>query len=238
MFAMKMPARNWVCALVLLLAWCGSARADSVFYVSVNTSPLTTNPNIANGPFAVDFQLNDGSGTNDGNNTAMLSNFTFGAGGSLSGVPSLTGGASGDMAATVMLTDTTFFNDFSQGFTPGSVLTFKVDLTTNVDGGLTPDQFSFAILDSSGGSIPTTDLAGSLVTVNLDSTAAIQTFSGTGFYSDVTVTITPVVSAAAPLPTTFAASAILLALAAWRWRRSVRAAAAQTQPVLISAHRD
>ena len=57
------------------------AQAQVVFHVSLDTSALTT---LA-GPFSLDFQLNDGSGTGDANNTAILSHFTFGTGGSALG---------------------------------------------------------------------------------------------------------------------------------------------------------
>jgi len=63
--------------------------------------------------FSLDFQLTDGSGTGDANNTVILSDFGFG-GGTAVGNPNLTGGATGDLASTVTLTDTAFLNDFFQ----------------------------------------------------------------------------------------------------------------------------
>src|SRR5690349_14032044 len=117
----------------------------------MSTSPLVGNPA---GPFSLDFQLNDGSAAGDGNNTAVLSGFFFGSGASL-GSASVAGGASGDLGSSVTLTDSGFLNEFTQGFTPGATLQFLLNLSTNVDAGDTPDQFSFAILDSSGAQLPT-----------------------------------------------------------------------------------
>jgi hypothetical protein len=127
-------------------------RADLLFHVSLNTAPLVGHPAA---PFYVEFQLNDGSGTNDANNTATISNFAFG-GGAPMGSPTLSGGASGSLqSGTVTLTDSSFFNEFFQEFTPGSQLDFDIHLTTDVDAGATPDQFSFAILDNTLTEIPT-----------------------------------------------------------------------------------
>jgi hypothetical protein len=117
----------------------------------MNTAPLVGHNA---GPFSVEFQLNDGSGTGDGNNTAILSDFLFN-GGAPAGSPTVNGGAYGDLTSGVTLTDNSFFNQFIQSFTPGSALAFQLFLSTNIDGGGTPDQFSFAILDKTGTELPT-----------------------------------------------------------------------------------
>jgi hypothetical protein len=142
------------------MIWAGCAlsasvcHADLLFHVSLNTTPLMGHPAA---PFYVDFQLTDGSGAGDANNTATINNFAFG-GGVPTGSPTLTGGASGNLFTQVNLTDSNFFNEFFQQFTPGSTLSFNVQLTTNVDAGPTPDQFSFAILDDTLAEIPTEGL--------------------------------------------------------------------------------
>jgi hypothetical protein len=167
-----------VCALFLGSVSVGNAQI--VFDVSLNTSPLIGN---GNAPFYIDFQMNDGSGANDGNNTAILSNFQFG-GGSGFGVPTLSGGASGSLASTVTLTDSSFFNEFYQPFTPGSSLQFKVILTTNLDSGPIPDEFSFALLDKDLNEIPTTSAQGGFLIVDIDSNRpAGQTFAATAPYT-------------------------------------------------------
>jgi len=155
------------------------AYADSLtFDVTLDTSGLVGN---LNGPFSVAFIFTDGSGLGDLNNTVLLSGFAFG-GGSAGAVDSSQsfGGESGSLSTGVSLTDSGFFNVFVSVFTPGSMLSFTADMTTNVDGGGTPDQFSFSILNGNGLSINTQDPTGanSLLTVNIDSaTPTVQTFA-------------------------------------------------------------
>jgi hypothetical protein len=128
------------------------SMADVITYdISLTTGPLVGH--VA-GPFSIEFQLNDGSGANDGNNSVLLSNFVFG-GGSAEGTPVLIGEVSGNASSLIRLTDSLFFNQFVQEFTPGLRLGFRLTLTTNTDAGGVPDEFSFAILDNSGVEIPT-----------------------------------------------------------------------------------
>ena len=157
----------WVLATGLVALVPVVSRADLAFTVTLNTSGLIGH---AAGPFALDFQLVDGSGLGEGNNTVTISNFTFG-GGAAAGSATLVGGVIGSLGAGLSLHDTVFFNEFTQGFTAGSTLSFDVHTTTNVDAGPTPDEFSFAILDKSGVELPTTDPTGvnTFLTVTLDS---------------------------------------------------------------------
>jgi hypothetical protein len=142
-------------------------RADLMFDVKLNTSGLKDHPA---GPFSIDFQLNDGSGNFAGVNTATISNFTFGSGGGPTGAPNLFGGAMGNLSSSVTLTDNgAFVNEFFQEFVPGNLLSFTVSLTTNVDPGLTPDGFSFSILDSLLSPLPTTNFADAFLFVNINS---------------------------------------------------------------------
>jgi hypothetical protein len=149
--------------LALSASW--AAAAPFTFQVVVNTTPLVGN---AAGPFALDFQLNDGSGLSDGNNTATISGFSFtGAGAGPTGLPSSVGGATGSLSSTVSLTDSGFLNEFFQGFTAGNSLRFLVTWTSNVDAGPAPDAFSFAILDRNLLNIATTGLGDSLLLVEI-----------------------------------------------------------------------
>lgn len=153
----------------------GTAHADLLLDVTLNTTPLTTAGAAAAAPFALAFQLVAGSQFN--NNTATISDFKYGTGGSAgSGCPPavspcIFGGASGDINSSVSLNTSAAFNALVEMFTPGSSLSFLLDLTTNVDTGGTPDAFAFSILDSSGSSIPTLDptTADTLLTINIDS---------------------------------------------------------------------
>jgi hypothetical protein len=160
-------------ALFVLLP--ASALADIVVDVSLNTTPLVGHPAA---PFFLNFQFTDGSGTGDANNTVTLSDFAFGPGGAAVGSPSLIGGASGDVTSGVSLTDSSFSNLFTQQFTPGNELSFVLSLTTNVDAGPQPDEFSFAILDNSGFEIPSLSPTGALLVTDINSSSpVIQTFA-------------------------------------------------------------
>jgi hypothetical protein len=188
---MKMKRNS---ALTLSLALCAGAllavpngKASIVIYhVDVNTAALVGN---ASGPFSLDFQLNDGSGAGDGNNTATLNHFAFGSG-SASGSPTSFGGASGNLSGAVTLTDTTAFNEFFQGFTAGNTLSFDITLTLNSDAGPTPDSFSFGILDNSLYNLPTTGVGDSFLLVNLGSVPSVSTAASVG--PAVAVNVTPV----------------------------------------------
>ena len=168
---------------VLATATLTPARADSVFTVTLNTAPLTALPGSSAGPFGLAFQLVDGSGASDANNTATISNFQFG-GGSAAACPSSCtafGGVTGSALSSIVLTDTAFFSALAETFTPGSSLSFQVDLTTNVDAGATPDLFAFSLLDANGASLPTLDPLGAntLVSVNIDSANPLVLSYGT-----------------------------------------------------------
>jgi hypothetical protein len=134
--------------------------------VSINTSGLPITPGSE-----IFFIFTDGSGTGDANNTATLT--TFALGGGSAGAVDLSntfGGASGDLSSTVSLTDSSFTNVFAETFSAGSSLSFLLNLTTNVDAGGTPDQFSISIVDPSGNFLsPSDPLTGNLLAINLDS---------------------------------------------------------------------
>jgi hypothetical protein len=141
------------------------AHADITYTVAIDTAPLIGD---SAGPFAVNFQFIDGSGLGDGNNTVELSDFQFGSGSPIGGATT-SGAVSGGLSSQIILTDSTFFNYFTQLFQPGDTLTFNLSATTNVDAGSIPDQFSFAILDSTGSELPTTDPLGAFVELSISS---------------------------------------------------------------------
>lgn len=164
-----------------------SGASTIQYYVDINTAALVGN---ASGPFSLDFQLNDGSGLGDANNTATINNFLFGAGGS-TGTANLAGGAAGDLSSTVTLTDTTPFNEFYQTFNAGNTLTFNVTLTLTSDAGPTPDSFAIAILDSNLYNLPTTRIGDSFLEVNLGPTPSVTTGFSTSPAVTVSVTAVP-----------------------------------------------
>jgi hypothetical protein len=146
-----------------------TAYADTIANFTLNTATLTTK---SAGPFSLDFQLNGTDG-----NTATLSGFSFGPSGAAVGSPTLIGGASGNLSSSIKLTESGFLNDFTQQFTPGLMLAFELDITTKTKAGF-PDEFTFAILDSTGSELPTRGFGDVFVTVDITgSQPRVQTFS-------------------------------------------------------------
>jgi hypothetical protein len=127
---------------------------------------------LSGGPFYLNFQFIDGSGTNDANNVITI---TLLSGGIPLGVPMLIGGASGNLSTTALLVDSSFFNEITQQFEPGLTISFDVALTSNVDVGSPPDEFTFAILDSSFQEILTTDPTGGNVLLRIDINSSAPT---------------------------------------------------------------
>ncbi len=82
-----------ICAGMLAANAPAASASPIALHIYVNTAALIGDPT---GPFSVDFQLTDGSGSLAVPNTATLSNFTFGGGGVV-GLPNLFGGVSGDL---------------------------------------------------------------------------------------------------------------------------------------------
>jgi hypothetical protein len=167
-------------AIGLLLTQRG-AYADGISTtVSVDTSGLGQS-----GPSEVFFVLTDGDAPTPGTNTATLTDFSFGVGGSGGAVDALnTFGdvvSGANLAGGAMITDDQFTNVFAGFFTAGSQLSFSLELTTNVSAGvLAPDQFSMFIYDPDGNPIPSSDPTGfdSLLTVDINSLSpTVATYS-------------------------------------------------------------
>jgi hypothetical protein len=172
----------------------GSARADDIVDVTVDTSALGSF-----GSSEIFFTL-----TGTGGNTAALSNISLG-GGTAGGVDTANTIGSGTIAGNglgsgISLNDgSAFLNVFAQSLMAGNQLSFLLDLTTTVVSP-SPDQFSLFILDPNGNPIPTSDPTGfdNLLSINLDSTnPTLNIYSG-------------IVSTAAPTPTPEPSSLLML----------------------------
>jgi hypothetical protein len=147
------------------------AAADTRGTVTIDTSALANN---ANGPFTIDVQFIEGDGGASGNNSVTLTNFSLGGGSIVTAPASLTGGVTvAGSPFSVVLANTSFFQDVQFSFTPGSSLTFQYDSTSNVDP-VAPDTFTLAIFDSNGNEIPTTNANGfnSFVEIDLPTTGS------------------------------------------------------------------
>lgn len=197
-------------ALTLLAP--SAAHADYAFHVSLDTSNLSDTDFSA--PYSLDFQLIGTQG-----NVVNITNVLFGTGGSASGSSNLSGDVSGSLSSGVTLNSaTSFFNNFNEQFSPGSLLQFDVQTTTNFAGG-TPDGFSFALLDNTLTELPTSGPASQLFQVDIDGATPTIT-SYYSYWSGTSVTITP---AAIPEPV-FVQMSVLLALGGagmWKRRRNL-----------------
>jgi hypothetical protein len=141
------------------------AVADTHGTVTVNTSALASS---ASGPFTLDLQFIEGNGAGDSNNTVTLSNFSLGGGSIVTPAVSTTGGVTVSASPLmIVLVDSSFFQDVQFSFTPGSVLSFQYDSTSNADI-VAPDTFTLAILDNTGNEIPTNNPNGLNSFVELD----------------------------------------------------------------------
>ncbi len=194
------------------------ASAAAIFSVNMNTSAL-----VGAGTFQIDFQFIDGSGApaDLNNNTVSISNFNFGTG-SATGSPVLFDGASGDLSSTATLHDSQFFNEFTQNFLAGNTLSFQVQLTTNLDPGGVPDEFSFAILDSSGFELPTNGPASEFLDIAVDSSNPLPLVFGSVETAEFPIGAPSATSnSAMPEPDTASVvAAALLLLSIRRLRRS------------------
>ena len=185
--------------LALLLIAAAALQAAPITYsIAVNTSSLA-------GVFGnVDFQFNPGFGVSD---PAFVTISMFSSDGSLAGSPVISGDATGTLPPLVTIHNTTAFNDYSDGFTFGSFLSFFVRfdgpaVTAPSGTASSGSSFAFTLFNSdfSATLLSTDPVNGTLVQgdVNLNGAVSTQNF-GIGGTTSVD---------AVPEP----ASALLLAL--------------------------
>jgi hypothetical protein len=142
-------------------------RADAIYDVTVDTHLLGSGTAAA-------FSLVPGGAPVT--NMATISAIAFGGGSAGSSCPSsvqpCAQNATGDLSATIVLDDANGFSQFVETFTPGLMLSFALDLTTNApaSASLFPDQFGFTLLDSNGNPLPVADPAtGNYFSVQINS---------------------------------------------------------------------
>ncbi len=151
--------------LGLCIGFSGIA-SPSTINVTLNTSVLVAT--AADEPYSLEFDRENGaliSSNSPGgphtnaSNIVTISNFSFGGGFGLDPATDpaylTNGGASGDIRSKVVLKANSPDNYLSQGFTPGSQLSFTVTYTNNVADSEILDSFNFGILDSNFSELPT-----------------------------------------------------------------------------------
>src|ERR1035441_2524168 len=135
----------------LLACLAGVVSADTITYgVTVNTSSISGTAG------SLDFQFNPGPLVTQ---AASLQILSFASNGSLAGSPSLTGDVTGGpMPATLAFDNGTGFNDYFEGLTFGSILSFNVSLfgpaLSAPDGASTSGSvFAFGMFSDGAGTV-------------------------------------------------------------------------------------
>ena len=105
---------------IMVLSSIAAARADIIYQFNVNTGSISGTVG------SLDFNFNPGPLVTQ---AATLDILDFGSDGTLAGGPSITGDVSGGPLPTTLTFDNgSAFNDYFEGFTFGSSLTFNVRL--------------------------------------------------------------------------------------------------------------
>ncbi len=209
--------RSHYSSIALLILAAGFLPADPITYdVSIDTSSVSGDAG------SLDFQFNPGPFVTQ---DASLQILNFSSGGTVAGSPILTGDVSGALPGTLTFDNLTGFNDYFEGFTFGSTLSFQVSLygpaLSSPDGISTSGSaFAFSMFSDPGGITPvltfdTSDGFASVINLNLDGSTSVSN------YSDQT-SIAPE-GAAVPEPTTLGFLAAAMAVMFLRTRSSVRA---------------
>jgi hypothetical protein len=106
--------------IVLLRSFTRMASAAPITYdVTVNTASISGTVG------SLDFEFNPGPNVTQ---AADLQILNFASDGTLAGGPTLTGDVAGTLPATLTFDNGTVFNDYFEGFTYGSALSFQVSL--------------------------------------------------------------------------------------------------------------
>jgi hypothetical protein len=195
--------------IAAFVCFASMASAAPVTYdVSVDTSSISGTAG------SLDFNFNPGPLATQ---PASLQILDFMSDGALAGSPTLTGDVAGALPATLTFDNGTAFNDYFEGFTYGSALSFQVSLygpaLSSPDGTSSSGSvFAFSMFSDPAGTIPalTTDTTNGFAFtagVNLDGTTAVANSS-----TPTTVTpVTPTVPEPGTLPLMAAAIGLWLA---------------------------
>src|SRR5271166_2943225 len=172
--------------VISFLCFASAASAAPITYdVTVDTSSISGTA----GSF--DFEFNPGPLVTQ---AASLQILNFTSHGTLAGSPALTGDVSGALPGTVAFDNGTAFNDYFEGYTYGSTLSFQVSLfgpaLSSPDGTSTSGSaFAFSMFSDAVGTMPvltsdTTNGFAFTIDLNLDGTTTVTN-------SSAQTTITP-----------------------------------------------
>ena len=163
---MKTFARNLcIVTAILLLALAAPATAGPISYsVTINTS------SISGGSYFIDVQLNPGDQSSQAL-TAVVGSFNLGTG-SLAGSPSVIGDVTGTLPGSLTLVNSTFFNDYYEGFTAGMGIFFNLTLSgpaiDSPNGTATGgSSFGISLFDGDNNPVLTVDPGGLLGRIDL-----------------------------------------------------------------------
>jgi hypothetical protein len=169
--------------LTLTLGGLACLLSATAFAGPITYSVSIDSSSIAGTSGSFDFNFNPGPFTTQ---AASLQILGFTTNGSLTGSPSLFGNVSGTLPATLTFNNGAAFNDYFQGLTFGSTLSFSVSLfgpaLSAPDGVSTSGSaFAFSMFSDAAGTIPalTTDNTNGfayVVNVNLDGTTTATSF--------------------------------------------------------------
>ena len=200
------------------LCFASMASAAPITYdVTVDSSSISGTAG------SLDFNFNPGPLVTQ---AASLQILDFTSDGTLAGSPTLTGDVAGALPATLTFDNGTGFNDYFEGFTFGSTLSFQVSLygpaLSSPDGTSTSGStFAFSMFSDAAGTMPalttdTTDGFAFTVDVNLDGTTTVTNFSA---QTTVVPAATPAVPEPGTLPLMAAGIGLWLAFRFQRQRR-------------------
>jgi PEP-CTERM motif len=203
--------------IAAFLCFASMASATPVTYdVSVDT------PSISGTAGSLDFNFNPGPLTTQ---AASLQILDFTSDGVLAGSPTLTGDVAGALPATLTFDNGTGFNDYFEGFTFGSTLSFQVSLygpaLSLPDGVSTSGSaFAFSMFSDAAGTIPalTTDTTDGFAFTTDVSLAGTTSVTNSSTQTSVVPT-TPAVPEPGTLPLMAMGIAFWLALRFRRQRR-------------------
>jgi hypothetical protein len=197
-----------------------ASAAPIIYDVTVDSSSISGTAG------SLDFNFNPGPLVTQ---AASLQILNFTSNGTLAGNPTLTGDVTGALPATLTFDNATAFNDYFEGFTFGSTLSFQVSLfgpaLSSPNGTSTSgSRFAFSMFSDAAGTIPvlttdTTDGFAFTIDVNLNGTTTVTNFSAQ-------TTVVPV-TGAVPEPGTLPLMAVGIGLwLAFRFRLQRRCQAA------------